>query len=442
MAQGGLFDQVGGGFHRYTVDPTWTVPHFEKMLYVNAELASLYLEAAATFGEARYREVATATLDFLLREMTGPEGGFSASLDADSAPRPGAEKEEGAYYVFGAAEIAAALGEDAAAFGAAAGVTPGGNFEHGTNVLTRRRSDAELARLWARARPKLLAARERRPRPDVDAKVIAGWYGLAIAALAEGYAATGEDRYRAAAVRAAEHVLRVHRAGGSLARASNGTRATGAAALEDHAHLARGLALLFEVTGDRTMLEQALALVDEAGRELGHPSGGWYASRAAPPVPRRIEIVDGEEPAGASAMTEVVLRLASLTGRPALLEAHDRAERAHARAARAAAMSAPGLLDAALLARGPFYDVVVAGEGAAARALAEPIARLAPPWAVRATIPAAGAAAELVTLAPALADKPARGGAATAYVCLRGACKAPVSTPGELRTQLVEGWSR
>jgi uncharacterized protein YyaL (SSP411 family) len=441
MASGGLFDQVGGGFFRYTTEPTWTVPHFEKMLYTNASLARLYLEAYATFGEARDLAVARQTLDFLLREMQAPNGkGFYASLDADSGGK------EGAFYVFQASELGAILGETEGAFASKLfGATSGGNFE-GANVLTLR--SPEAARVDPKRleglRAKLRAAREQRPRPRRDEKILTAWNGLAIDALSRGFAATGDTRYRDAATSTADYLWEAHRDNGKLVRTSTGGKIGDVGMLDDHASFAAGLVSLYEATGNVDALIRAIDLVSDAQRSYSDPSGSFYASRAGGPLPRRIEPFDSEEPCGLSLMLATLVRLAALTGRPALYEAVERTLGAQASAARRSGLSMASWLDAALLEAGPFYDVVIAGapDDASTAALANVMRSLSPPWASRAAVDATGPTPVVVDFLPSTVGKIAQGGRATAYVCVRGACKEPSTEPAKLRAQLLAGWTR
>ncbi len=255
MADGGIRDQLGGGFHRYATDAHWLVPHFEQMLYDNAQLARVYLHAWAVFGDvdgALYREVAVGVLDYLLRELTTVDGAFAASQDADT------EGIEGLTFTWRAAEIREVLGDAAPAFTAAYGVTEDGNWE-GVSILSRVwpaattppvRTASGEERLAA-ARALLLARRGSRPQPARDDKALAAWNGLAIAALAEAGRLLGEERYTAAAVRAATTITSgLLAADGSLRRSWKDDRAVGQGVLEDYADLAEGLLALYETTLD------------------------------------------------------------------------------------------------------------------------------------------------------------------------------------------------
>jgi uncharacterized protein len=438
MASGGLFDHVGGGFFRYTTDASWTVPHFEKMLYVNAFLARLYLEGHAAFGEARDLAVARRTLDFLASEMQSPQGAFYASLDADSGGK------EGAYYVFSTAELRALFGKEAPVVEKAIGATDRGHLD-GANVVTFRGPDAERLdpKRWEAIRKTLASARASRVRPARDEKIVTAWNGLAIDAFARGFALTGDTRYRDAAVRAADHVWRVHAADPKkLARTSNGGATAGEGMIEDYATLAFGLVTLAEATGEVRWLERARALDDAIAQGFLRPAGGFFTTPAGGPLERRVELFDNEEPCGIPFAIEAELRLASMTGKPDLYERIDRALAADALSARSAGLAMGTWLDAALLESGPFYDVVIAGAPSKAAALASAWRAIAPPWAVRVDVGDDGPSDVLKSLAPVTDGKVARGGAATAYVCVRGACQRPATDPATLRTQLLDGWTR
>ncbi len=429
MAKGGLRDQVGGGFHRYTVDATWTVPHFEKMLYVNAELADLYLEAGAALAEPSYLEIGKDTLDFLVRDMQVDGGGFAASFDADSGGH------EGTYYVWTPAELAAVLGAaDAQHVAPLLGVTAAGNFEHATVLTLRGAAGPEARAAWGRARPKLREARAKRVAPRRDDKVITAWNGLAIGALARGFARTRDARYRDAAERAVARIWSVHRPNGELARASNGQTPELPGMLDDYADLARGLLALFEATGDAAHLTRAITLVDEAETRLKRAAGGWQltAEQPAPPAPPApLALTDSEEPAGAAVMLETLLRLSTLTSRADHQARLEAALAAIAGPARDGGPSAAAALDATLLAEGPFYEVLLVGDPASTRALGSVVDSLDPPWTSRFAGPANATA-----LVPALTGKPGP----RAYVCVRGACNLPTGDPAVLRAQLLAGW--
>ena len=318
MAGGGIHDQVGGGFARYSVDATWTVPHFEKMLYDNALLARAYLHGFQISGEPRLEEVCRDTLDWALREMRAPEGGFYSALDADS------EGVEGRFYVWTIAELRDALGRDADAAIAWFSATEQGNFVDphdpapGLNVLENRgRRPDEVTQ--ARIRTRLLEVRERRTRPGLDDKRLTSWNALMIAALAEAGAALAESRYTDAAVACAEFVLRDLRdTDGRLLRTYNDGRAKISAYLEDHAYLLEALLVLFETTCDEHWFNEAIALADTLIARFADPEHGGFYSTAVdagePLITRRKDLEDSPIPAGQSSAAMGLLRLSQLTG--------------------------------------------------------------------------------------------------------------------------------
>mgnify|MGYP000041237424 FL=1 len=450
MAAGGIFDQVGGGFHRYSVDAAWHVPHFEKMLYDNAQLARLYVRAWQVTGEARYRRVAERTLDFLLRELRGPEGGFWSSLDADS------EGEEGRFYVWPYEELVEVAGggdrELGEAVAACLGASPGGNWE-GTNVLWRPvptaavaaelgRDPGDLERAVEGALARLAARREGRVRPAADDKVLAGWNGLAISALAEAGRAFGEPRYVEAAVRAAGFVLEELRgAGGRLHRAWRQGRRSGPAFADDHALLAEACLALYGTTFELRWFEEARRLAEELLR-LFHDeeAGGFFQTGADQErlVVRPKELLDNAVPSGNSAAADVLLRLALLTGE----ERYERAALGALRLVREGMARAPAAFGHALQALdlwvGPAHEVAIVGDPAApdTRALVEEVTvrRFLPNAVVALAAPDDEAARRRI---PLLEGRAPVDGRATAYVCRRFVCELPVTEPAALAAQLT-----
>jgi uncharacterized protein YyaL (SSP411 family) len=318
MASGGIHDQLGGGFARYSVDDTWTVPHFEKMLYDNALLARAYLHGFKASGEPRLREVCRDTLGWVLREMRGPEGGFYSALDADS------EGVEGRFYVWSVAQLREALGEDADAAIAWFGATEQGNFddphhpEPGLNVLQDRgpRPDEESAE---RIRARLLDARERRVRPALDDKRLTSWNALTITALADAADALAEPAYLDAASACAGFILRVMRdEQGRLLRTYNDGHAKIGAYLEDHAFLLEALVALFEASCEERWLDQATVLAEAMiARFSDREHGGFFstASDGEALITRRKDLEDTPIPSGSSSAALGLLRLGELTGR-------------------------------------------------------------------------------------------------------------------------------
>jgi uncharacterized protein YyaL (SSP411 family) len=329
MARGGIYDQVGGGFHRYSTERTWTVPHFEKMLYDNAQLVEAYSRAYALTGNGPYRRVVEETLEFVRRELTSPDGAFFSSLDADS------EGEEGRFYVWTTADLNAVLPDPAenALFKKVYGADGPPNFEGKWLILTLPKPLADLAReqnvtvdvldkRLAAARERVFDARSKRPRPFLDTKVITAWNGQMIA----GYAVAGrllrEPRYVATAERAADFILRTLRTSdGRLLRtyaAAPGqpAQARVPAYLDDYAFLVHGLLYLHEATGTARWLDEAKALTEQMVRHFGDEHGGFFysATDAEKLFARAKDQHDGAQPSGNSVATMNLLRLAAKTG--------------------------------------------------------------------------------------------------------------------------------
>ncbi|HVQ58127.1 MAG TPA: thioredoxin domain-containing protein [Solirubrobacterales bacterium] len=314
MLAGGIYDQLGGGFARYSVDPVWLVPHFEKMLYDNALLAGAYLHGWQALGQERYRRVCEETLDWMLREMRGPEGGFYSALDADS------EGVEGRFYVWTPVQIREVLGEGAEADAVIAhyGVSDAGNFE-GANILHLAAGpEAQAPAGLAEARQALYEARAKRVWPGLDDKRLASWNALAIAALAEAGAVLGREDYLRAARECAEFVLgRMRDPDGRLLRTYKNGDARLNAYLEDHAFLLEALLKLYEADFDPRWFEAARELADTMVARFGDPErGGFYSTSADHEelIARRKEVGDHPIPSGNSAAAMGLLRLAALSG--------------------------------------------------------------------------------------------------------------------------------
>ena len=335
MARGGIRDHLGGGYHRYSTNRSWTVPHFEKMLYDNAQLASVHLMAFEATKDDRWKAEAEATLGFLKRVMTTAEGGFTSSLDAETGG------EEGAYYVWTEEEIEKVLGkgEDVEVFGKVYGLDRGPNFDKGRFVLRESRSRQDVAEvlkttpeaLEARLAPlraKLLAAREKRPSPSLDDKVLTSWNGLAIAAFADAYRLLKNDDYRKTAEKAADFLLGKHREkDGRLLRTSRAGFAKGPAYLEDYALLAHGLLRLHAATGDAERLDQARALTDRMMVDFADPDGGFFSTAADGEslLVRMKDSFDGAIPGSNSLAIRNLVALAKLTGETKYLDAAGKA---------------------------------------------------------------------------------------------------------------------
>ena len=443
MAGGGMHDQVGGGFHRYSTDERWHVPHFEKMLYDNAQLARLYVRAWQATGIERYRTVATRTCDYLLREMQHPAGGFFSSQDAD------AEGVEGRSFVWSWDELVGSIGEPVAA---ALGAVPSGNWE-GTNVLWMPHPLAgvadeygidadELERAVGEARATLFGLRETRTQPATDDKVLAGWNGLAISALAEAGRALGDPRYVEAATRAARFVLSELRdPRGRLLRSWRDGTAGGRAYADDHALMADACLALYETTFDLRWFEDARRLTDELVRLFqDEERGGFFqtGSDAEALVVRPKELSDNALPSGNSAAADALLRLAHLTGEPA----YERAGLSALRLVRELMVQAPAGFGHALgaldLAIGPVREVAIVGPPGdpATRALVDEIlVRRFLPNHVLAVAAPDDAALRRVPLLEGRTEVDSR---PTAYVCERFTCRLPVTEPAAL-AEALEG---
>jgi uncharacterized protein YyaL (SSP411 family) len=425
MASGGINDQVGGGFARYSVDATWTVPHFEKMLYDNALLARAYLHGWQVSGDAVLRRTCEETLDWALREMRAPEGGFYSALDADS------EGEEGRFYVWRVDELREALGEDADEAIAWLGASAQGNFEGAANVLESRGPEPAPERR-ARIRARLLEVRERRVRPGLDDKRLTSWTALMIGSLAEAGAVLGRREYLDAAVAGAEFVLRDLRDGnGRLLRTFSRGEARLPAQLEDHAFLLEGLLTLYEASFDPRWFAEARALAETIlARFADRERGGFFSTADDHDVlvARRKELEDNPIPAGASSAAFGLLRLAALTGEHRYEEAALGHLRLLHEIAPRHALAFGHFLQALEFHLRPTREVALAGEGDELAALAGVVRERLRPHLVL-----AGGAADGV---PLLEGREPVGGHAAAYVCERFACRTPVTDPSELRALL------
>jgi uncharacterized protein YyaL (SSP411 family) len=429
MAGGGIFDQVGGGFSRYSVDARWTVPHFEKMLYDNALLARAYLHGFQASGDALLRRTTEETLDWALREMRAAEGGFYSALDADS------EGVEGRFYVWRADELRAALGDDADAAIAWFGATERGNFE-GANILESRGPEPPHGQR-ERIRATLLAVRAQRVRPGLDDKRLAAWNALMIAALADAGAVLGRDDYLDAARGAASFVLEQMRApDGRLLRSFNAGSAKLGAYLEDHAFLLEALLVLYEATFEERWFIEARALADTIVTRFADPERGGFFSTADDHetlIARRKDLEDTPIPAGGSAAAFGLLRLAGLTGEHAY-EAQAAGQLALLHELAVRHPNAFGhLLQALDLYLAPRREVALAGDPAGVAALAAVVREARRPHLVLAGGPGDAPTAVALMEQRTPPDPPAR---AAAYVCERFACRTPVTEPDELRALL------
>ncbi len=438
MARGGIHDQLAGGFARYSVDRGWVVPHFEKMLYDNAQLLGVYTRWWRQSGDPLGERVARQTADFMVAELRTDQGGFASALDADT------EGVEGKFYVWTPAQLTEVLGaEDGAWAARLLQVTEGGTFEHGASTL-QLLTDPDDEERWQSVRDRLRTARATRVHPARDDKVVAAWNGLAIASLAEAGALLGEQRYVDAALDAARLLVDRHLDGRKLRRVSrDGVVGRHAGVLEDYACLAHGLLALLSATGDVTWLWTARTLLNEALAKFAAGDGGFFdtASDAEPLVSRPRDPSDNASPSGQSALVHALLAYAALTGSGRHRDAAEAALRNVGTLAERVPRFAGWSLAAAEAAlAGPLEVAVVGAPGDPARAELERVARAAtsPGLVVAVGEPSEAPLGEVDdpgTL-PLLAGRGLVGGAAAAYVCRGMVCDRPVTDPGDLRRLL------
>jgi uncharacterized protein YyaL (SSP411 family) len=444
MAQGGIYDHLGGGFHRYSTDARWLVPHFEKMLYDNALLSRFYLHYYQLSRDESARKVAEGILDYVVREMTDPLGGFYSTQDADS------EGEEGKFFVWSLDDVKQILGEtDAVHFAAYYNITESGNFE-GKNILNVTRDLPEVARaqtltvdeldaVLQRGRSKLFAAREERIKPARDEKILTAWNGLMLVSFAEAAAILGREDYADIARRNADFVLQNLRRGGLLLRTYKDGQAKLNAYLDDYAFLIDGLVTLFETTGQLRWFQEGVALTETMIKEFwDEQDGGFFYTGNSHEelIVRSKDLFDNATPSGNSVAVDVLLRLGLLC---------DNANYQR-RAATILRLTASmmrrypagfGRMLCALdfhLGRPKEIAVIAAGDSEQARLLMNEIWR---PYLANKVVakiaPEDTHAASVIRL---LRDRPQVGDKPTVYVCENFTCSQPVTDPGELATQL------
>ncbi|MHB1072751.1 MAG: thioredoxin domain-containing protein [Gemmatimonadaceae bacterium] len=446
MVRGGIFDQVGGGFARYTVDATWLVPHFEKMLYDNALLAQAGVHLWQATGNAEVRRAVEMTFQWLGREMTSSAGGFYSSLDADS------EGVEGKFYLWDEAELDALLGDDAALAKAYWGVTAQGNFEE-RNILhvpedpltfaaQHERSPAQVDAVIARARELLYRARARRVPPGRDEKILAAWNGLMLRALAEGARAFASEPLRAMALENGDflfrEMVRTSASGTRVFRSHKEGESRIPGFLEDHASVGLGALALYELTLDRAWLDRACALADSCLRWFWDAEAGAFfdsASDAESLVTRPRDPADNATPAGSSLAADLLLRLAVICGDVEYQRHAAWGVETHSEAIVRYATAFGHLLQVAdMLVHGATELALVGEPGDPALAA---LAAAAGTRYVPALIVAGGAPGDNAGLA-LLADRPMQEGKATAYLCRGYVCEAPATSPALLVQQLAE----
>lgn len=445
MAHGGMYDQLGGGFHRYSVDERWLVPHFEKMLYDNAQLARVYLHAYQLTGNAEYRRIVEETLDYVKREMTAPEGGYYAAQDADS------EGVEGKFFVWSLAEVRQALGQDAALFAQIYDVTAQGNWEH-TNILHLPRPLEDIARVTGkpverlreiveRGKRVLFAIREQRIHPGRDDKVLANWNGLMLGAMAEAGRVLGRGDYLDSARRNAEFVLTTMRRDDRLLHTYKDGQAKIQGFLSDYALYADGLIALYRATFETRWLVAAQSFAEHLLDHFWDDSDGGFfqtSDEHETLITRPKDLFDEAVPSGNAVAAQVLLQLAALVGEPE----YDRRARATIELVTGGIQRYPSafatMLNALDFALATPREVAIIGEPAqptTQQFLDVLDQRFMPNVIVAAAQPDDAAAIELL---PLLRDRPQQGGKPTAYVCRSFVCNLPTTDVTTMQQQLDE----
>jgi uncharacterized protein YyaL (SSP411 family) len=444
MWRGGLYDHLGFGFHRYSTDERWLVPHFEKMLYDQALLAMAYVEAYQATGKEQYAEVAREVFGYVLRDMTAPKGGFYSSEDADS------EGQEGKFYVWTEKELSAILGsKDGALTARFYGLTAGGNFEDGGNILHRNKSMEEMSaaeglsveeldKILQRSRKKLFTVREKRVRPAKDDKVLADWNGLMIAALAKGARVLDQPDYARAAVRATDFLLATMRdSNGRLLHRYRLGEAGVPGYADDYAFLAWGLVELYEATFQARYLRDALDITDQMlDLFWDDQRGGLYftARDGEDLIARTKESYDGAVPSGNSVAALNLLRLSRMTMRSDLQDRAEQLMRSFAGRAGEAPTAYAQLLIAVDFALGPANEIVIAGELQAedTRKMLAALRRTFLPRKVVIFHPDGPEGQLMEEIVPWIKEQSSMDGRATAYVCQDFACQMPTSDAAEM----------
>jgi uncharacterized protein YyaL (SSP411 family) len=433
MARGGIYDQVGGGFHRYAVDNIWLVPHFEKMLYDNAQLARMYLDAYRISGRDLFRRTAEETLDYVLREMAAESGGFFAAQDADS------EGEEGKFYVWTLEEIRSVLSEDEAPIAESYfGVREGGNFE-GKSILTLAGDPETYTDEIKRIRQKLYDARSKRIWPGRDEKIITSWNGMTIRALAEGGLVLNRPDFIDAARKCATFLRRDVDVEGVLHRTYGGGSARIPAFLEDYAQLADGLMALHEATLDLEWLQWAQELIGRMVALFADEAGdGFYdtSSQHDQLAIRPRELQDGATPCGSSVASDVLIRMGQITSDESLVERAQAVLRSMRDFMEDQPLGFGRYLSAGCRLLDTLREIAIAAPDGddGIREFQEVVYRRFEPNAVIGLV-----SDEAQAVMPWLADRPIRDSRATAYLCEQFVCLPPVTVPADLTMQLEMG---
>jgi len=447
MKDGGLYDHVDYGFHRYTTERRFRIPHFEKMLYDNAQLVVTYLEALQLFGDKEYERVARETLDYVIRDMTSPEGGFYSATDADS------EGEEGIFAIWRPEDVIAAAGkDDGKILNAYFNVSPRGNFEHGTTVLHTTRSKKELATELAMDQESLESAIERglkkmfdvrrgRIQPLKDDKVLTGWNGLMISAFARAGLVLNEEKYISTARRAAEFVLTHLKKDGRLLRRYHSGESRFGGVLDDYAYLIAGLLDLYEADPNPRWIGEAKYLQSVVDKYFADPGGSYFMtpSDGEALLVRERPDYDGARPSSNSVTALNLLRLNALTTDD---EYRANADLTLGRFGQALSRGTTGLpkLATALDFRldRSLEVVLVAPEGGDAEALLDIVRNTFLPNRVLVRMKDGEGTGSLVKAIPIISGKTTMNGKATAYVCEMGACLKPTTDPKEFGRQLAQ----
>jgi hypothetical protein len=444
MARGGIYDQIGGGFHRYSVDERWLVPHFEKMLYDNAQLSRLYLHTWQATNDEFFKKITVEIYDYILREMTSPEGGFYSTTDADS------EGEEGKFFVWTPDEIRAVLDSETAKIAIDYwGVTDQGNFEHHNilnvpvdeDVIAKRNNISleKLRTLIAEASKKLYIEREKRVHPGRDEKILTAWNGMMLASLAEAARALGRDDYQQAAIRNAEFLLTKLRKDGRLLRSYKDGNARFNGYLEDYANLIDGLLELYQTTFDPRYFAEAQALAETVLTHFAAPDGGFFdtSNDHETLIARPRSLQDNATPSGNSMMAKVLVKLAAYTGDNRYYEAARGVLHQLAPAMQEYPAAFGEMLNAADLMIHGIKEVAIIGDPASAdtQALLSIVNNGYRPGVILALSAEDASETAIPTL---LAYRTHVNGKPAAYVCEHFVCQRPVTDPDALR-RLLEG---
>jgi hypothetical protein len=439
MADGGIYDHLGGGFHRYATDNRWLVPHFEKMLYDQALISRAYLQAYQATKNERYAQVAREVFDYVLRDMRDEGGGFYSAEDADS------EGREGLFYVWEAGEIEEILGDDAELFKDYYGVTESGNFEEGTSILNLSASIEELAEKYGKSgeeikesikksREKLFESRSKRIRPGRDEKVISGWNGLMIASMAYGGAVLGEEKYIRAAEEAADFVTGKLTSKGRLLRYYKDGQAKGLGYLDDHAFVIAGLLGLYEARFDVKWLKLALELNGQMVELFyDEKDGGFFftGDDSEKLIARSKPNYDGAVPTGNSVAAWVLLRLGRLTMDEKIADYGRETLEYFSPQLNRGAASLTEMLSAVSFLVGPSQEIVIAGgsEGAGTEEMIKAIRGTFLPNAV--ILMHSGEEKSIYDIVPFIKVQSVIDGKATAYLCENYVCRRPVNSSEE-----------